>query len=90
MAYPLCAVLFLAVCTILADCDDYENIVAWGEAHLEFLHRFSPFRHGVLCADWLAASMNRVDGELFSAVFSAWVEESFSAAQILWPSTTRE
>lgn len=77
VAYPLREVLFLAVCATMADCDDYENITAWGEAHLEFLRRFSPFHHGVPCADWLAALMNRIDGALFSAVFSAWVEAAF-------------
>lgn len=77
VAYPLREVLFLAMCGTMADCDDYENIVAWGEAHLEFLGRFSPFHHGVPCADWLAALMNRIDGELFSACFSAWVEEAW-------------
>jgi predicted transposase YbfD/YdcC len=77
VAYPLREVLLLAVCGTLADCDDYENIVAWGEAHLDFLRRFSPFHHGVPCADWLAALMNRIDGALFSACFSAWVEEAW-------------
>lgn len=77
VAYPLREVLFLAVCGSLADCDDYENIVAWGEAHLDFLRRFSPFHHGVPCADWMAALMNRIDGALFSACFSAWVEQAW-------------
>lgn len=77
VAYPLREVLFLAVCGSLADCDDYENIVAWGEAHLDFLRRFSPFYHGVPCADWMAALMNRIDGALFSACFSAWVEQAW-------------
>lgn len=77
VAYPLREVLLLAVCGAMADCDDYENIVAWGEAHLDFLRRFSPFHHGVPCADWMASLMNRIDGELFSACFSAWVAEAF-------------
>ena len=77
VAYPLLEVLFLAVCGTMADCDDFENIVAWGEAHLDFLRGFSAFHHGAPCADWLAALMNRIDGELFSACFSAWVAEAF-------------
>ena len=77
VAYPLREVLFLAVCGTMADCDDYENIAAWGEAHLDFLRRFSPFHHGVPCGDWLAALMNRIDGDLFTACFSAWVEQAF-------------
>lgn len=77
VAYPLKEVLLLAVCGTMADCDDFENIVAWGEAHLDFLRRFSPFHHGVPCADWLGTLMNRIDGELFSACFSAWVQAAW-------------
>lgn len=77
VAYPLREVLFLVVCATIANCDDYEDIVDWGEAHLDFLRRFSDFHHGVPCADWLRTLMNRVDPELFQACFRAWVAESF-------------
>ena len=77
VVYPLREVLFLVVCATIANCDDYEDIVDWGEAHLDFLRRFSDFHHGVPCADWLRALMNRVDPELFQACFRAWVAESF-------------
>ena len=41
VAYPLREVLFLAVCATIANCDDYEDIVDWGEANLKFLRGFS-------------------------------------------------
>ena len=50
--YPLREVLFLVVCATVANCDDYEDIVDWGEANLGFLRRFSEFHWGVPCADW--------------------------------------
>src|SRR6266478_4616411 len=37
VAYPLREVLFLVVCGTIANCDDYEDIVDWGKAHLSFL-----------------------------------------------------
>jgi hypothetical protein len=37
--HPLAEILFLVVCGTIADCDDYDDIAAWGEAHLEFLRR---------------------------------------------------
>src|SRR5262245_15509928 len=77
VAYRLREVLFLVVCATIANSDDYEDIVDWGEAHLDFLRRFSDFHHGVPCADWLRALMNRIDPELFQACFRAWVAESF-------------
>lgn len=73
VAYPLREVLFLVVCGTIAGGDDYDDIVDWGEAHLEFLRRFAEFHHGIACADWLRVVMNRIDPELFQACFSAWV-----------------
>jgi len=75
VAYPLCEVLFLVVCGTIANCDDYEDIVDWGNAHLSFLRRFSEFHHGIPCADWLRTVMNRIDPDLFMACFSSWVAE---------------
>jgi hypothetical protein len=41
VAYPLPEVLFLVVCATIANCDDYDDIVDWGKAHLSFLRGFS-------------------------------------------------
>lgn len=77
VAHPLPEVLLLVVCGTIADCDDYEGIAEWGEAHLAFLRRFLPYHHGVPGARWLNVLMNRVDPKLFSAAFTAWVRESW-------------
>jgi hypothetical protein len=37
VAYPLREVLFLVVCATIANCDDCDEIVDWGEANLAFL-----------------------------------------------------
>ena len=42
--HPLPEVLLLVVCGTIADCDDYEDIAAWGAAHLDFLRRTCPTR----------------------------------------------
>jgi predicted transposase YbfD/YdcC len=77
VAHPLPEVLFLVVCGSIADCDDYEGIAEWGEAHLAFLRRFLPFHHGVPGARWLNMLMNRIDPGLFSTVFTNWVRETW-------------
>lgn len=77
VAYPLPEVLLLVVCGTIADCDDYDGIAAWGEAHLSFLRRFLPYHHGVPGARWLTLLMNRIDPELFSAAFTAWVRQTW-------------
>jgi predicted transposase YbfD/YdcC len=77
VAHPLPEVLLLVVCGTIADCDDYEGIAEWGEAHLSFLRRFLPYHHGVPGARWLTILMNRIDPGLFSAAFTAWVREAW-------------
>src|SRR5215211_4106156 len=59
VAHPLPEVLLLVVCGTIADCDDYEGIAEWGEAHLAFLRRFLPYHHGVPGARWLSILVNR-------------------------------
>ena len=76
--YPLKEVLLLVVCATIASCDDFDDIVAWGEQHLDFLRRFSEFHHGVPCERWVRMLVNRVDPILFARCFSSWVEA-------LWP-----
>lgn len=73
--YPLQEMLFLVVCASICSCDDYEDIVDWGEARLDFLRRHLDFHWGIPCADWLRTLMNRVDPDLFSACFRAWVAD---------------
>src|SRR5437016_4874727 len=77
VGHPLPEVLLLVVCGTFADCDDYEGIAEWGEAHLTFLRRFLPYHHGVPGARWLTILMNRIDPALFSAAFTAWVRETW-------------
>src|SRR5216684_645363 len=76
--YPLKEVLLLVTCATIASCDDFDDIVAWGEHHLDALRRFSTFHHGIPCERWLRALVNRIDPILFGRCFESWV-----AAQ--WP-----
>lgn len=76
--YPLSETLLLLTCATIASCDDFDDIAAWGEAHLEFLRRFSPFHFGIPCERWLRALVNRVDPVLFGRCFEDWI-------RALWP-----
>ena len=78
VAYPIREVLLLVTCATVASCDDFEDIVAWGEQNLDFLRRFCEFHHGVPCARWLRDLVNRVDPVLFRRCFDGWVAA-------LWP-----
>lgn len=75
VAHPLPEVLLLVVCASISGCDDFDDIAAWGESHLDFLRRFQPYHHGVPGARWLNILMNRLDPQLFSDCFMAWAND---------------
>ena len=77
MLHSLCEILLLAVCGTIADCDDYDAIADWGEAHLDFLRQHLPYAYGVAGGRWLTILMNRISPALFSAAFTASVRETW-------------
>jgi len=52
-------VLLLVTCATIASCDDFDDIVAWSEHHLDFLRKFAPYHHGVPCERWLQSRRSR-------------------------------
>ena len=76
--YPLAEVLLLVTFATVASCDDFEDIVAFGEHRLHDLRRFAPFHHGVPCARWIRALLNRIDPAMFGACFDSWIKA-------MWP-----
>ena len=73
VAHKLNEIVLLCVCATIADCDSFDAISAWGNAHLDFLRRFLPFDWGVPSGRWLNIMMNRIDPDLFAACFMDWV-----------------
>jgi predicted transposase YbfD/YdcC len=80
VAHKLKEVLLLCVCATIADCDSFDAIAAWGEAHLGFLRQFLPYDWGVPSGRWLNLLMNRIDPELFAACFLDWVCQCWPAS----------
>ena len=78
VAFPLAEMLLLLTCATIADCDDFDEIVAWGKDHLKFLQQFAAFDFGIPCARWLRTLVNRLDPLLFGSCFESWIKE-------LWP-----
>jgi predicted transposase YbfD/YdcC len=76
--YPLSEVLFLVTCATICSCDDFDDIVEWGEANLDYLRRFSEFHFGIPCERWLRILVNRIDPVLFAKCFDDWIAA-------LWP-----
>lgn len=78
--FPLKEVLFLTTCASMAGCEDYDEIVEWGDINLDFLRRHEEFYFGVPRVDWLRTLMNRIDTDLFEACFHAWARNLRSDA----------
>lgn len=76
--YPLAEVLLLLTCATIAGCDDFEDIVAWGQQHVNFLRKIAEFHYGIPCEHWLRTLINRVDPSLFGQCFESWIKA-------LWP-----
>jgi predicted transposase YbfD/YdcC len=77
ITYRLDEILLLVVCGTIADCDDYEGIVAWGAANLDFLRRHLPYKRGVPGERWLTVLLNRINPVFFAAAFADWVRENW-------------
>lgn len=71
--FPLREVLFLVTCATIAGCDDYDEITAWGDRHLDFLKGYSEYYFGIPKDDWLRVVLNRIDPALFEVCFTSWV-----------------
>jgi predicted transposase YbfD/YdcC len=72
--YPLPEILLLVLCATLSGMDDFVEIRLWGEQRLDFLRRFLPYERGLPAHDTLNDVINALDGELFKACFTNWVE----------------
>jgi hypothetical protein len=68
--YPLREVLLLVLCGM----DDFVEVRLWGKERLGFLRRFLPYERGPPSHDALNDVINALDGELFKACFTLWVD----------------
>lgn len=74
VVYPLPEILLLVLCGTLAGANNFVEIEEWGVDRQDFLRRFLPYENGVASHDTLNDVMNALDGALFSACFTTWVE----------------
>ncbi len=72
--FPLPEILLVVLCGTLAGAEDFVEIRRWGQVHQDFLRRLLPFKAGVPSHDTLNDVINAIDGALFAACFTAWVE----------------
>lgn len=74
VVYPLPEILLMVLCATLSGMEDFVEIRLWGEERMDFLRRFLPYERGLPSHDTLNDVINALDGALFKACFTAWVD----------------
>ena len=72
--YPLPEIMLLVLCATLAGAEDFVETRLWGLKKLRFLRGMLPFKRGIPSHDTLNDVMNALDGDLFAAAFTSWVD----------------
>lgn len=73
VAYPLDEILLLCLSAVIAGCDSFVEIAAYGGEKLEFLQEMADFEAGIPSHDTLCAVFRQLDPQAFSEAFSKWV-----------------
>lgn len=73
--HPLESILTIAILSILADGDGWEDMNAYGTAHYAFLKDFIDIAKGIPSADTFRRVMSMLDPEAFRQCFTQWVQD---------------
>jgi len=72
--YPLDELLLLCLCGVIAGCDDFTDIVSYGEEKLDFLCTILPFNNGIPSHDALNDLFRALDPDAFKTAFTKWAQ----------------
>ena len=65
--------LLTAVCAVLSGADGWAGVALWGQAKLDWLRRFLPFKNGVASHDTFGRVFALLDAAVFEECFIAWM-----------------
>ena len=66
-------ILVIAICAMLSDADNVEDIALWGRLKEDWLRRFLMLKNGTPSHDTIERVFRLLDPERFEAVFRQWV-----------------
>jgi predicted transposase YbfD/YdcC len=72
--YPLIEIILLIVAGTVSGCDGWKSIKDFGEAKLEWLRKFLPYKDGIPVDDTLARVMRKIETKAFQTCFMQWVQ----------------
>jgi hypothetical protein len=71
--YPLNEILFLVIAAVVSGYEDWTSIQIFGNAKLDWLRFFFPYRHGIPSHDVIGKLFSRLDPNRFNECFINWV-----------------
>ena len=77
--YPLSEILLVVLCGSICGAQSWRDFVTFGEAKVDYLKRFSPFKNGIPSKNTFARVLSILDPESFRRCFIQWVQ-SFQKA----------
>lgn len=72
--YPLIEIILLIIAGTVSGCDGWKSLKDFGEAKLEWLRKFLPYKDGIPVDDTLARVMRKIETKEFQACFMKWVQ----------------
>ncbi len=74
ISYPLFDILFLAITSIIAGAEGWEDIEDFGETYLDWYQKKSLFPNGIPGHDSIARLISRLNSVEFQHCFIQWVQ----------------
>ena len=71
--YPLNEILLTTLCAKICDAESWEDIQDFGEAKIEFLRKYLPYKNGVPSHDTFARVFSLLDPKQFKTCFVDWM-----------------
>ena len=73
--FPLCNILFMTVCAVVAGADDYVAIADYADTNRDWFAKYLDLSKGVPSHDRFNAIINAIDPEEFEPMLLAWITE---------------
>jgi hypothetical protein len=73
--HPLIEMIFLTLCASISDADGGVDVDRYGNATLDWLRTFFPFKNGISSEDTLGRGFSRLDTVEFYAAMRSWTNK---------------
>ena len=71
--HRLLDIVFIALCAVIADCNDWQEIALFAQERADWFRRFLELPHGIPSHDTLERVFQALDPQAFQSCFLAWV-----------------